>query len=126
MRDVAVLRPHNPVAFVVVAVGQRNPGGDVRVLQDFFRFALKDVSGGGVDVVDIGQNELQRTAFRTEHQVDVLDVALKCVVHLFLRQKHQADHADSKRQQRQAQRRLQRLGPEVARGLVEQTQFHGA
>ena len=121
---VAVFGSHDAVAFVVVAVRQRNARGDVRVLDHLLGLALQDVARRCVDVVHVGQDELQRTSLRPEHQINVLDVPFKGVVYLLLRQEHEAHHAHPKRQQRQAQGRLQGLGPEVSPRLVEESELH--
>ena len=121
---VAVLGSHDAVAFVVVAVRQRNARGDIRVLDHLLGLALQDVARRCVDVVHVGQDELQRTSLRPEHQINVLDVPLKGVVHLLLREEHEAHHAHSKRQQRQTQGRLQGLSPQVSPRLVEESELH--
>ena len=115
---VAVFRADNPVPFVVVAVGEGDARVDVGVLEHLLGFALVDVARGRIDVVHVGQNELQRTSLGPEHKVNVFDVALKGVVDLLFRQKHQAHHPHAKSEQVQAQGRLQGLGPEIFQGLA--------
>ena len=122
--DVAVLGAHDAVPFVVVPVSQRDARVDVGVLEDLLRRALVDVARGRIDVVDVGQNELKGASFRAQDEVDVFDVAFERVVHLLLRQKHEAHHAHPKAEQGQTQGRLQGLGPKVSPRLIGQVQLH--
>ena len=75
-------------------------------------------------MVDIGQNQLQRTAFGTEHQIDVFNVAVKRIAQLLFGQHEQTDQAYPKGEKHQAQGRLQFLEPDVAPRDVQPVQFH--
>ena len=91
VRGVCVCAAHDAVTAVVVPVGQGNAFGDVRMADNLFRIGEPNVAGRGVDVVDIGQDQLQRTAFGAEHQIDVFNVAVERIAQLLFGQHEQAD-----------------------------------
>ena len=126
MRRIAVLSADDAVPFMIVSVCKRDAGFDVGVSDHFLGLRKQDVAGGCVDVVDVGEDELQGTTLRTEHQIDVLDVPLKCVVDLLFCQQHQADHPHAKGQQGQTQGSLQGFGTKVPPCLVCRSELHGA
>ena len=72
------------------------------MLDHFLGRFQRDVPGRCVDVVDVGEDELQGASLGPQHQVNVFDVALECVVDLLFRQEHQADHPHTKGKQSQA------------------------
>ena len=121
---VGIRAAHDAVAAVVVPISQRNPLRDVRMADDLFRIGEPNVPGRRVDVVDIGQNQLQWTAFGAEHQIDVFNVAVKRITQLLFGQHEQTDHAYPKGEKHQAQGRLQFLEPDVAPRDVQPVKFH--
>ena len=78
-----------------------------------------DVPGGRVDVVDVREDELQRAAFCTEDQVDVVDVALEGGGELALCEHQHADHAHAEGEQHEAEGGRELLRSEVAPGEEE-------
>ena len=110
---------NNAESAVIVTVCERNALSDVRMADHFLRVRQTDVAGGGIDVVDVGQDQLQRTAFGAKHQVNVLNVALERVTQLLFGQHQKAHHAHTESQKNQAQSGLELLRSQILPGDVE-------
>ena len=113
---IACLCADDAEEFVVVTVGQRNGRFDVRVAHHLARIGEGNVAGGHVDVIDVGEDGLQRASLGGEHQVDVLDVAVEVFGQAALHEQHQADDADSEGEEQHAQAAFERPVHHVAAG----------
>ena len=72
-------------------------------------------------MVDIGQNQLKGTAFRSEHEVDVLYVPIERIAQLFFAEHQQTNHSHSKREQNQAKGGLKFFQSQVSPCHVDPT-----
>ena len=106
MRSVRFRAADNAKSAVVVSVCQRDAFGDVWMAHDLFRIGQSDVTGRGIDVVDVGQDQLKRAAFGSQHQINVFNVAVEGRAQLLFREHQQAHQSHTECQQHKAQRGL--------------------
>src|SRR5688572_2895848 len=109
-------RADDAIALPAVAERQGNRFLDEAVLLEGARCSERDVAGGRVDMVDPGEDQLHRAAFRADDQIDAARIAMHALLELAHHQDQEHDGADAKREQNEAERGVQRPRAQVARG----------
>ena len=81
---VCAIGAHNPIALVAIAQGQGNHAFYKSIFRELLRFIQFDIARGEIHMKNRAQNELERTAFGTHHQINaahiVFDLLLKLLV----------------------------------------------
>src|SRR5690606_34563150 len=81
--------------------------------RNLFSFREIDISCRKINMKDIAQNQLHRTAFRSDYKVNTPGVGCDLLLQLLVEHDQQSDHGDTERQQQDVQCRVQRPRLEI-------------
>ena len=98
MLGVGVFAADDAKASETVAERERDRRGDQRVPGPALGLGERDVPGREIDMIDAGQDQLQRAALGADHQVEAAGVPGQAVLKLGAEQEQQDDHADAERE----------------------------
>jgi hypothetical protein len=97
----------------VIAHGHGDRAFDHRMLAPAGNLGQGNVPGRKIDLVDAGQDQLQRTALGADHQVEAARIPQKTLLELSAEQQQQYDRADPERQENEIERGIERAGADV-------------
>ena len=81
---------------------------------DLLRLLQRDIAGGHVEVVDGGEDDLQRTAFGAGDEIDAARIALHARFELVRHQQQQRDGGDAQRQQHNVEHGIEAARAQIA------------
>src|SRR5690554_1724824 len=94
---------YNPETFVIVSKSQRNDIFDQTVLGDPFGLLQGDVPRGKIDMIDAGEDQLKRTAFGSDNQINALGILGHFVFELILHEEQYGENSQAQSQEQNVQ-----------------------
>jgi hypothetical protein len=93
---------------------------DQRILRQLLYGLERNVARGHVEVIDTGEDQLDRAPLGPDDKVDALRVTIEAVAHLSIDDPHEPDRAHAQREQQHVEERTQRARAQIAPGELEQ------